>query len=248
MKTKLILGIASGALALALAGGAVYAGSATSPESAARSAVVAERPGNPERQFGGRLLAGALIRNTAEVTGQTPAQVLQELQAGKSLAQIAQAKGKTADDVVKAARTRLENGLTRAVGRGRITRARADELLAQFDTEAPRLMSDTGLGATIQQRVERRQERAAEVALVRATANVTGLTVQEVRTELRAGKSIAQIAQAKGKTADDVLAELRKAGQERLDGLLKRAQDLVNQPGLGRDGGGAPVPSDGPGQ
>ena len=70
--------------------------------------------------------------------------------------------------------------------------------------------------------------------LVSATASVTGLTTQEVVTQLQAGKSLAQIAQEHGKSADDILAKLREKGQQRLDQALNRAKDLINQPGLGR--------------
>jgi len=62
---------------------------------------------------------------------------------------------------------------------------------------------------------------------------VTGLQPAEVRAELRAGKSLAQIAQEHGKSGDDVLAKLREQGQQRLDQALDRAKDLINQPGLG---------------
>jgi hypothetical protein len=53
---------------------------------------------------------------------------------------------------------------------------------------------------------------------------------------LRQGQSLAQYAQAHGKTADDILAKLREQGQQRLDKGLDLAKELIEKPGLGRDG------------
>ena len=69
-----------------------------------------------------------------------------ELRAGKSLAQIAQAAGKTADDVIKAARADYQTALSQSVTNGRITQAQADAALAQFDQNAPQIVNNTTLG------------------------------------------------------------------------------------------------------
>ena len=70
--------------------------------------------------------------------------------------------------------------------------------------------------------------------LADATAQVSGVQWQDVTQGLRAGKSLAQIAQEHGKTGDDILAKLREQGQQRLDKALDRARELIDQPGLGR--------------
>jgi hypothetical protein len=53
--------------------------------------------------------------------------------------------------------------------------------------------------------------------LVQATATVTGLTVAQVRAELAAGKSLAQVAQDNGKTTAEVIASARASYRTRLD-------------------------------
>ena len=53
-----------------------------------------------------------------------------------------------------------------------------------------------------------------------------------MRAEVKAGKSLEQIAQDHGKTADDIVAWLRQQGEERLDRELDRARDAItNVPG-----------------
>ena len=80
------------------------------------------------------------------MTGLTEQEVATELQGGKSLAQIAESKGKTADEVIAAARTQLEDQLKQAVADGRLTQAQADAKLQQFDQTAAQVVSDTTLG------------------------------------------------------------------------------------------------------
>ena len=87
-----------------------------------------------------------LIGATASITGLTTQEVVTDLQSGKSLAQIAEGKGKTADDIIKAARTQLDTRLKQGVTDGRLTQAQADAKLQQFDQTASQVVSDTTLG------------------------------------------------------------------------------------------------------
>jgi len=98
-------------------------------------------------RHGGKTLFSA----TASVTGLTTQEVLTELRDGKSLAQIAQDHGKTADDVIQAARTQLQDLLSQAVSSGRITQAQADAKLAEFDQTAPERVNDATLGQRIRE-------------------------------------------------------------------------------------------------
>ena len=64
--------------------------------------------------------------------GITPQELRSELRAGKSLAQIATAHGKTVDGVVDAVVAPAKARLDRAVANGHLTRQRADELLGRL--------------------------------------------------------------------------------------------------------------------
>jgi hypothetical protein len=86
------------------------------------------------------------------VTGLTLAQVRTELAAGKSLSQIAQANGKTANEVIQAARTEYQNALSQSVTNGRLTQAQADATLAAFDQSAQQVVDDTTLGQQLRGR------------------------------------------------------------------------------------------------
>jgi hypothetical protein len=253
MKRKILIGVAGGALALALASGAAYAGSSIERtlNIAAQAATPTAQPADPSTQPNGRarraprakaaMLTAALIKASASVTGTQPKDVLLALRDGKSLSQYAKDQGKTDADVIAAARKNVQDRLSQAQNNGRLTQAQVDTLLKQFDDNAPRLMANANLGQQIGRAIGRRHPVAA--GLVKATADVTGTTPKEVLAALKQGQSLAQYVQAHGKTADDILAKLRQLGQQRLDKGLDRARDLIEQPGLGRGQGTPAAPT-----
>ena len=67
--------------------------------------------------------------------------------------------------------------------------------------------------------------------LLSAAANYIGISVADLRTELQAGKSLADVAVEKGKTRDGLIAALTQAEQTRIG-------QLVDQKGLGAKGRG----------
>lgn len=80
------------------------------------------------------------------MTGLTTQEVLSLRQSGQSLAQIAESKGKTAGDVIQAARTLLQTRLKQAVAEGRLTQVQADAKLQEFDARAQQLVNATDVG------------------------------------------------------------------------------------------------------
>lgn len=245
MNRKILIGIAGGALALTLAGGAAYAGpslnrsliasQATTPTAqlgGSPSGADAARTGRGRQPGKAALLTGALVKASAEVTATKPKDVLVALRDGKTLSQYATDHGKTDADVIAAARKNVQERLSQALGNGRLTQERVDALLRSFDANAPKLMVDANVGQQIGHAAAKRHPIAA--GLVKATADVTGTKPADVLAALKQGQSLAQYAQAHGKTADDILAKLREQSQERLDKGLDQAKQLIEKPGLGR--------------
>jgi hypothetical protein len=224
-------------------------------------------PGFGAHDGGGPKAEQALLSAAASVTGLTAQEVTTQLRAGQSLTQIATAKGKTAADVIAAARTALSTRLQQAVTAGTITQAQADAQLANFDTTAPQIVADTTLGTEGGRGFGRgdRGGPGGAGTLINATASVTGLTDQEIDIQLQAGQTLAQIAQSKGKTADDVIAAARMAltaqlAQDVTAGRITQAQSdaklaqfnasatqLVNDATLGQHAGGPGGHRGGPG-
>ena len=244
---KLFIGMTSGIVALAIAGGAVFAGTPTTAMS--NDIVVAQPPVEPEagpeeseqaqpqrsqrergaRQGRGAPVARTLVNATAEVTGLERSEVVEAIREGNSIAQVAEANGSSSDAVLQAGRENAQERLDEAVANGRITQEQADAALEQFDTSAPEVINDTELADNFERKGRRGQ--GGQGKLVQTTAEVSGLTPQDVVEELRNGKSMAQIAEENGSSADEILAELRTNGEERLTQMLERAEERINEPG-----------------
>jgi hypothetical protein len=86
---------------------------------------------------------GTLLDATAEVTGLTVSDVAAELQSGQTFAQVAQAHGKTATDVVNAFLADRKAALDQAVADGRLTQDVADTMLATMKTNVEQQVNRT---------------------------------------------------------------------------------------------------------
>jgi hypothetical protein len=138
----------------------------------------------------------------------------------------------------------LANRVDAAVAAGRLTKAQADALKQRINS------GDFPLFEGLH---ERGFGHHGFIGKLDAAATYLGLTEDELHTQLENGKSLAQIAQAQGKSVsglvDALVAEAKKhldavvaAGRltkaqetEMLDGLRTRITSLVNSTGL--DGG-----------
>jgi DNA-binding FrmR family transcriptional regulator len=175
---------------------------------------------------------GGLIQAAAEVTGLSRDEIVTQLQGGQSLSQIVTAAGSEDAAVIAAARTALEEHLTQAVSDTRITQEQADQRLADFDANAPTWMTSTELPLGRGGSLGRGGHGGGAGGLIEAAVTVTGLTRDEIRTDLQAGQTLSQIVTEAGATDAAVIAAARTTLEERLtqavtDGRL--TQDQADQ-------------------
>ncbi len=177
----------------------------------------------------------------ASYLGLTPAQLREQLGSGKTLAQIAVAQGKTVAGLEDAIYTDVQAHLDRAVASGKMTTVQEQVLLTQLKAHLDDIVNHAFPAAG--------PGKHARPAFAAAVASYLGLTPAQLRVQLRAGKSLAQIAKAQGKSVDGlktailagVKARLDKAvsagqltaAQEKtlLDRLSSHLDDLVNRTG-----------------
>ncbi|MEA2156898.1 MAG: hypothetical protein QOE11_3038 [Solirubrobacteraceae bacterium] len=89
-------------------------------------------PGGPG--FGHRgAIKGAVFPDLAKALGLTREQLHTQLAAGKSIADVAKAQGKSLDDVRAALKADAKTQADKAVANGDLTQAQADELLSHLD-------------------------------------------------------------------------------------------------------------------
>ena len=171
-------------------------------------------PGGPGHRGPGGFGFG--LDAAATAIGITPEQLKTELP-GKSLAQVAQAHGKTANDVATALKNQANQQIDQAVTAGRLTADQANTRKQQIDQRIDQMVNQVmpqggprgfGRGGF--------EGRGPFGVGLDVAATAIGITPDQLRTELP-GKSLAQVAQAHGKTANDVATALKNAANSRID-------------------------------
>lgn len=86
-----------------------------------------------------------LLGDVAAAIGTTPAKLLEDLRAGKSMADIAKANGKSVEDVRAAVKAAVKTRIDEAVKDGQIERKHADAMLEHLDKALEKLDSQRPL-------------------------------------------------------------------------------------------------------
>jgi len=180
------------------------------------------------------------LQAAATAIGITPQQLRTEL-AGKSLAQVATAHGKTANDVVSALTAAANTRIDQAQTSGRLTADQANTAKSDAANRINQLVNQAmpqggpgGRGAPGAPSAPGRGpgpsgfpfgvvQQGLDVA-----AQTLGITPDQLRTELR-GKSLAQVAQAHGKTGTDVATALKNAANTRIDQAVSANRVTADQ-------------------
>jgi hypothetical protein len=206
---------------VAVAAAAVVAATGTG------GALAEGRPGGggPGPRHGAGHKAGfGMLQTAAAYLGLTPRALAAELRSRKSLAQVAEARGKSVQGLVDAILADAKARLDRAVAAGKIPAARAAEVLASLKARVTALVTRS---APARPAGPAKRERGGVLG---AAAGYLGLTPQALFAELRAGKSLAQVAEAHGKSADGLKQAIVASVKARLDravtaGKLTAAQE-----------------------
>jgi hypothetical protein len=166
---------------------------------------------------------------------------------------VAQAHGVDPAKVVSAVVTVETKEIDDALAAGTITKAQADTTKAGIQAKATREVNQTRpLGG-------RRHGPIGDAADQKVVADAIGISTSQLLTELQAGKTVAQVAQAHGADTAKVVSALVAEETKEVDdaqaagkitkaqadtkkaGLQQRVQNLVNGVRGGRPGGTPPA-------
>lgn len=199
MKTMVMTVLLAGAVMLGfVAGQLAPIGQAMADNVTPLAVQMVQQRGDNVREKAGALV---IVRATADVTGLTLPQVVDELEAGKSPAQVATDNGATRDALVAAAEAQVDDLLALAVLNGNLSEAEADRIRQTAATRIQQAVDNPTLGAQI----ATARERLMRAMLVKATADETGLSVREVVSRVRSGESLSQVAAAEGADRDAII-------------------------------------------
>ncbi len=166
---------------------------------------------------------GTLVGAVSSYLGITAKQLGVELATGKSLAQIATAHGKTVSGLEQTIESAVKARLDQAVTAGAITAQQEQKVLAGLHSRLDILVGRAHPLAALRKGLKLS-------GLVHVATAYLGVTAQQLRTELAAGKTLAQVATEHGKTAAGLEQAITAAVKTRLDktvatGKLKAATE-----------------------
>ena len=189
---------------------------------------VAKAPGKTKPRAA-KVQQRGLLPAAAAYLGVTPVALRTELRSGKSLAQIATAKGKSVDGLKTALVAAIKTKVDAAKAAGKLDAARADRLLQRAPQLVERLVN-------AKPRARAQRAKSARGGLLKAAATYLGVTNAQLVTDLRAGKSLAQVATAKSKSVDGLKQALLAALKQKVDAAVAagrldaaRAQKLLER-------------------
>lgn len=134
----------------------------------------------------------------------------EQLKADKSLAAVAEAQGVSVDDVVALLVKQQEEKLAEAVKAGKLTQEQADQMNEKASERVKAMVESThqdrGHGKGMGFGIGKNEDLLALLKLDEA----------KLTEELKAGKSLAEVAQAQGVSEDEVVALLVKQQKEKL--------------------------------
>lgn len=217
LKTLAATGALAGGLGLAALNGAFAASlpaaaAATPTASATQTATTKPAgPGPGARRPDGRFMRGpGFLSPLATYLGINATDLQTALRNGQTLAQVAQAHGKTASDVKTFLTNQLKTNLDKAVAAGKMTSQQETNILnnasSRFDKMINNSFKNQGPRGPFGPGFRRGPGFGPGPmgSYVSTTAKTLGMTNAQVQTELRSGKTLAQIAQEHGKTASDL--------------------------------------------
>jgi hypothetical protein len=174
-------------------------------------------------QAGAKSSGGGLIAAVSSYLGLSSKQLRADLAAGRTLAQIATAQGKSVPGLEQTIETTVKARLDQAVAAGAISTRQEQKVLSGLHSRLDVLVGRVHPLAALRKGLRLR-------GLVHVATTYLGVTGQQLRSELEAGKTLAQIATEHGKTAAGLEQAVTSAVKTRLDkavaaGHLKAATE-----------------------
>jgi hypothetical protein len=211
LRSRTTFAAAGATLAIAAAGtgGALAAGGSggTAPEGAPAIGIVVGPGKGPAA--------------VASYLGLTESELRAQIEAGKSLAQIASASGKSVSGLEAVILADAKAHLDEAVANGRLTAAQEETMLADLKSHLDDFVNGTGPGPAL--------GIAVGPPFGAAAVTYLGLTPEELRAQLEGGKTLAQIASAQGKSVDGLKSAIFAGAKEQLDQAVAAGELTATQ-------------------
>jgi len=175
------------------------------------------RDGMRERagQFDGALIDGEIITLVESYTGMEPRDIMTALrQDDRTLAQLIEANGQSADAFISDAVSSIENKIDEAVANDNLDADRAEQMKANL-TER---VTDMVNGEFAPRRVVDAARRLIDGEIITLVESYTGMEPEAIRTAIREDDStLAQLIEANGQSADAFISDAVNSIENKID-------------------------------
>jgi hypothetical protein len=242
---KSIAAIIIGVLTLALVAGVAFAGFGQTPQTvsaapaAAQATVVpattaaatpsAPKAGRPSQQDMSEAAQYFMpvISAVSTTLNLSPLEIASQLQAGKSVADIAKAQNVDLQKVKDALTGAVKTQLDAVVKAGKATQPQADKVGQTLNIWVDELLNAST--ASIPSNVSHKDLESYATPILNATASALNLTPEQLKSEVQAGKSLADIAKAQNVDLQKVKDAALNSGKTQLDAAVKAGKVTQSQ-------------------
>lgn len=206
-----LLGV-TGVLAITLSAGVVYAVPNNNPTSSSTVNAVTENVGTKDKVEKHRECGAEF----AGILGMGANALGQELKSGKTLAQIATAKGMDAKTLTEKLQATFDDRIDKAVANGKLTADKAVTMKAKTAAKAASVINKSWTG---------HKGEAGEGSVFKNVRQqipaLLGMDATQLKEQLKSGKTLAQIAQDKGIAKDKLISNMQSIMKANLDQAVK---------------------------
>jgi len=171
-----------------------------------------------------------IYAEAAALLGMSRDDLMKELTAGKSLTDAATAKGKTREQLIAGLLARTSAILDKEVKNGSLTREAADQMKEQVNRRLPWLVDVKGVAFSGRGKGRHSMPPGLLAARMPELAADLGMTKEELTQALASGKSLAEIAAAKGISREQLIAKLKDELTPVLEKLVDHKQIAAPSP------------------
>ncbi|GAV22187.1 DUF2680 domain-containing protein [Carboxydothermus pertinax] len=141
--------------------------------------------------------------------------LISQQQSGKTLVEIAKAKGKTETELINFIVTKEKEKINQLVKDGKITQTQADNFLKNIETRVKNMVNSTALGP------KGFGHRGGFRVTPAELASFLGIDVNTLISQQQSGKTLVEIAKAKGKTETELINFIVTKEKEKINQLVK---------------------------
>ncbi|UJF32996.1 hypothetical protein [Paenibacillus hexagrammi] len=184
--------------------------------------------------MGGRS-GGNLLKEAATILGTDESTLQTSLQGGQSLLDLATAAGLSEDDFLAKLTAAETASINEQVTAGTLTQTQADQMISDLSTRLKQRIENAGIQGG--KDGQGHGGKGFGFGGFESLTTILGITQDELKTQLDAGKSVAEVASAQGISEDDLISKLKDSMNDKLKQFVEDKHQKPAAPASGAETG-----------